>query len=79
MARVISGMVDNRFNPFVEAMNGLLQQARRAEQSIRTTNNFNVTERGDGGESGSSAPDGALSDHLLTASRTELDDPSTTL
>jgi hypothetical protein len=27
---VISGMVDSRSNAFVEAMNGLLQQAKRA-------------------------------------------------
>lgn len=40
LARVISGMVDKRSNPFVEAMNGLLQQAKRAEQGFRTTENI---------------------------------------
>ena len=39
-AGVISGMVDNRSNAFVEAMNGLLQQAKRAARGFRTADNF---------------------------------------
>jgi transposase len=40
LAGVISGMVDNRSNAFVEAMNGLLQQAKRAARGFRTASNF---------------------------------------
>jgi transposase len=39
-AGVISGMLDNRSNAFVEAMNGLLQQAKRAARGFRTAGNF---------------------------------------
>lgn len=39
-AGVISGMVDNRSNAFVEAMNGLLQQAKRAARGFRTADSF---------------------------------------
>ncbi|VUZ22689.1 ISL3 family transposase ISIde1 [uncultured Comamonas sp.] len=34
------GMLGNRSNSFVEAMNGLLQQAKRAARDFRTTRNF---------------------------------------
>ncbi len=37
---VISGMLDNRSNAYVEAMNGLLQQAKRAARGFRTASNF---------------------------------------
>ena len=37
---VVRGMIDNRSNAFVEAMNGLLQQARRAARSFGTSTNF---------------------------------------
>lgn len=37
---VVKGMLDNRSNAFVEAMNGLLQQAKRAARGFRTTGNF---------------------------------------
>ena len=33
---VVRGMLDNRSNAFVEAMNGLLQQAKRAARGLRT-------------------------------------------
>jgi hypothetical protein len=33
-------MVDHRSNAFVEAMNGLLQQAKRAARGFRTSRNF---------------------------------------
>jgi hypothetical protein len=33
-------MVDHRSNAFVEAMNGLLQQAERAARGFRTSKNF---------------------------------------
>ena len=39
---VIQGMLDRRSNAFVEAMNGLLQQAKRAARGFRTTENFIV-------------------------------------
>lgn len=39
-AGVVRGMVDNRSNAFVEAMNGLLQQAKRAARGFRTAGNF---------------------------------------
>ena len=32
-------MIDNRSNAFVEAMNGLLQQAKRAAPGFRTASN----------------------------------------
>ena len=37
---VVRGMVDHRSNAFVEAMNGLLQQAKRAARGFRTSANF---------------------------------------
>ncbi|NDY91938.1 ISL3 family transposase [Ideonella livida] len=37
---VVRGMVDHRSNAFVEAMNGPLQQAKRAARSFRTSTNF---------------------------------------
>ena len=37
---VVRGMTDNRSNAFVEAMNGLLQQAKRAARGYRTTHHF---------------------------------------
>jgi transposase len=37
---VVRGMVDHRSNAFVEAMNGLLQQAKRAARGYRTSSNF---------------------------------------
>jgi transposase len=39
-AAVVRGMTDNRSNAFVEAMNGLLQQAKRAARGFRTSANF---------------------------------------
>jgi transposase len=37
---VVRGMVDNRSNAYVEAMNGLLQQAKRAARGFRSAKNF---------------------------------------
>ena len=37
---VVRGMTDNRSNAFVEAMNGSLQQAKRAARGFRTSKNF---------------------------------------
>ncbi len=37
---VVRGMLDHRSNFFVEAMNGLVQQAKRAARGFRTTANF---------------------------------------
>ena len=37
---VVRGMTDHRSNAFVEAMNGLLQQAKRAARGFRTGANF---------------------------------------
>lgn len=37
---VVSGMLDHRSNAFVEAMNGLMQQAKRAARGFRTAANF---------------------------------------
>jgi transposase len=37
---VVRGMTDHRSNAFVEAMNGLLQQAKRAARGFRTSKNF---------------------------------------
>lgn len=39
---VVRGMTDHRSNAFVEAMNGLLQQAKRAARGYRTSKNFIV-------------------------------------
>lgn len=39
-AGVVSGMLDHRSNAYVEAMNGLLQQAKRAARGYRTSRNF---------------------------------------
>lgn len=40
LAGVLRGMLDGRSNAFVEAMNGLLQQAKRAARGFRTVRNF---------------------------------------
>ena len=37
---VVRGMLDHRSNAFVEAMNGVLQQAKRAARGFRTATNF---------------------------------------
>lgn len=37
---VVRGMLDNRSNAFVEAMNGLMQQAKRATRGFRTATHF---------------------------------------
>ena len=37
---VVRGMTDNRSNAFVEAMNGILQQAKRAARGFRTASTF---------------------------------------
>jgi transposase len=37
---VVRGMLDHRSNAFVEAMNGVLQQAKRAARGFRTASNF---------------------------------------
>jgi transposase len=37
---VVRGMLDNRSNAYVEAMNGLLQQAKRAARGFRTASHF---------------------------------------
>ncbi len=37
---VVRGMLDHRSNAFVEAMNGLMQQAKRAARGFRTAANF---------------------------------------
>jgi len=37
---VLRGMLDGRSNAYVEAMNGLLQNAKRAARGFRTTDNF---------------------------------------
>ena len=37
---VVRGRLDHRSNAFVEAMNGLLQQAKRAARGFRTAANF---------------------------------------
>jgi transposase len=37
---VVRGMLDHRSNAFVEAMNGLMQQAKRAARGFRTVANF---------------------------------------
>jgi transposase len=37
---VVRGMTDHRSNAFVEAMNGLLQQAKRAARGFRTSKSF---------------------------------------
>lgn len=40
MEGVVRGMLDNRSNAYVEAMNGLLQQAKRAARGFRTASHF---------------------------------------
>ena len=40
LAGVVRGMLDNRSNAYVEAMNGLLQQAKRAARGFRTATHF---------------------------------------
>ena len=40
LAGVVRGMLDNRSNAYVEAMNGLLQQAKRAARGFRTASHF---------------------------------------
>jgi transposase len=40
MAGVVRGMLDGRSNAYVEAMNGMLQQAKRAARGFRTARNF---------------------------------------
>jgi len=37
---VVRGMTDHRSNAFVEAMNGLLQQAKRAARGFRAASHF---------------------------------------
>jgi hypothetical protein len=37
---VIAGMKQGRSNAFVEAMNGLMQNAKRAARGFRTSTNF---------------------------------------
>jgi transposase len=37
---VVRGMLDNRTNAYVEAMNGLLRQAKRAARGFKTAKNF---------------------------------------
>ena len=37
---VVRGMIDNQSNAYVKAMNGLLQQAKRAARGYRTASNF---------------------------------------
>jgi transposase len=37
---VVRGMLDNRSNAFVEAMNGLMQQAKRAARGFRTATHY---------------------------------------
>ncbi len=39
-AGIVRGMLDGRSNAYVEAMNGLLQQAKRAARGYRTATNF---------------------------------------
>lgn len=40
LSGVVRGMLDNRSNAYVEGMNGLLQQAKRAARGFRTAKNF---------------------------------------
>jgi len=40
MSGIVRGMLDGRSNAFVEAMNGLLQQAKTAARGFRTVENF---------------------------------------
>ncbi|OTP75640.1 Transposase [Caballeronia sordidicola] len=37
---VVRGMLDGRSNAYVEAMNGMLQQTKRAARGFRTVKNF---------------------------------------
>jgi hypothetical protein len=40
LAGVVNGMLGKRTNAYVEAMNGLLQQVKRAARGFRTAKNF---------------------------------------
>ena len=40
MGGVVRGMLDGRSNAYVEAMNGMLQQVKRAARGFRTVKNF---------------------------------------
>ena len=40
MPGVVRGMLDGRSNAYVEAMNGMLQQTKRAARGFRTATNF---------------------------------------
>ena len=40
LAGVVRGMLDGRSNAYVEAMNGMLQQTKRAARGFRTVQNF---------------------------------------
>jgi transposase len=40
MESVVRGMLDHRSNAYVESLNGLLQQAKRAARGFRTAKNF---------------------------------------
>jgi transposase len=40
LAGVVRGMLDGRSNAYVEAMNGMLQQVKRAARGFRTVKNF---------------------------------------
>lgn len=40
LAGVVRGMLDGRSNAYVEAMNGMLQQTKRAARGFRTVKNF---------------------------------------
>ena len=42
LVAVVRGMLDHRSSAFVEAMNGLMQQAKRAARGFRTAANFNA-------------------------------------
>jgi len=40
LAGMVRGMLDGRSNAYVEAMNGMLQQVKRAARGFRTVKNF---------------------------------------
>jgi transposase len=40
LAGIVRGMLDGRSNAYVEAMNGMLQQTKRAARGFRTVKNF---------------------------------------
>jgi transposase len=42
LAGVVHGMLNGRSNAYVEAMNGMLQQTKRAAREFRTVKNFVV-------------------------------------